>query len=79
MEREGVDRTALMSGRVPFKKLTPMARFKPAVMQEIAARGIELVTADDKKWWSILRKLKTHEGNDTSFHPWTPFENFAWW
>ena len=78
MNREGVDQTALMSREVPFKELTPMAKFKPAVMQEIEARGIELVTAKDKKWWTILRKLRTHEGNDAAFCPWTPFENFAW-
>ena len=78
MNREGVDRTVLMSREVPFKELTPMAMFNPAVMQEIEAKGIELVTAKDKKWWTILQKLRNHDGNNVALRPWTPFENFAW-
>ena len=59
--------------------LTPMSKFKSAVMGEIEVRGIKLVTRDDNKWWIILRKLKEHEGDKESFHPVTPFVNFQWW
>ena len=76
--REGVDRAPLLNREVPFKELWPMIKFKAAVMLEIQARGIELVTDKDKTWWGILRLIKTHEGSDVAFRPVTPFENFAW-
>ena len=59
--------------------LKPVSKLKAAVMQEIDARGIQLVTDDDKKWWGLLRLLKADEGDDASFDPRTPFENFKWW
>ena len=57
LHRQGVDQTPLLLGRVRYKVLMPMFKFKSAVMLEIQERGIELVTKEDNKWWNILRFL----------------------
>ena len=51
LHRQGVDQSKLLSNQVPYKMLKLVSKFKTAVMQEIEAQGIQIVSDNDKKWW----------------------------
>ena len=77
--RTGVDHTDLICGRVPFSAMTKKRGFDKVVLEEIAARNITLTDDEKKNYTKTIKRLKTHEGNNKSFKPVLPFEQFRWY
>ena len=76
--RPGVTRTALISNKVLFKKMLKDP-FRPHILSELSARGITPTDNELRNYNKLLTRLKTDEGNKTSFFPRTAYENFKWW
>ena len=78
-KRTGVDHTYLIKNEVPFSEMTKVAGFRPAIMDEIAARGITMTPEQMKNFNVVKRILKDHEGNEKSFRPKLDYKRFQWW
>ena len=76
--REGVTRTALINNRVLFKKMLKNP-FRPCIITELHARGINPTPEELRNYNKLLARLKISEGNKQSFAPVTLYENFKWW
>ena len=77
--RSGVDHTDLVSGRVPFCEMTKKNGHEQLMLDEIRARGIELTDEERRNYTKLIKRLKDHEGNNTSFKPVLPLDRFVWY
>ena len=67
-----------MSGRVPFCEMTKKNGHGQLMLDEIRAKGIELTDEERRNYTKLIKQLKDHKGNNTSFKPVLPLDRFVW-
>ena len=78
-QRKEVDRTHLLQGRVPFRKMTATGGFAKLMLEEADARKIKFTPDERKKISIVKKKIMQHEGNTKSFKPVLEYSRFKWY
>ena len=77
-KRTGVNHTPLIEGKIPFCEMKKNKGFAPAIYAEVRARNIIMTEQEWGNYPTVIKKLKEHKGDQKSFKPVMPFDNFVW-
>ena len=59
--------------------MTKKGGFRPAIIQELEARGITPTLVELGNYLDLIKLLKENEGSKKAFKPVTAYENFRWY